>query len=414
MAIFLIPRRLLYVGFRSTRTSGPGLCPFGTNKAAPQRLYKSLLLTRSHSFFAPTTMSSPQLSPDYSSDSAMPDASPLLQFDDTHYFPSADSDQLIFGPLDLEDNVFSPSSPATTTLPIESPPYNSSGWATLQDMDLESDAKAYDFSAPSSVSTSYGFANSFPSSFGSYGSFGACVEDTKPPAGIDTGFYSISSWVHDQEASPTSPTSPIPIPTANSQGTSFIPFLEQSAFPHDMDARSPAGFAAMHPLPCSVSPSVSSFDAPQHFTRQRVDSFDSASVSPQDTSMQAPSWASHLWEGHTNTSSLRSASSPRHSVRHSPLNDSSHRSRMPSRYEPVAPTSLLLASTSAPSTHSSTLTRAYSRRADSVSTGDEQDGTVRRKRLSGPEKPSLDTKGDGSRKYCPYCPHFCFCSLLPL
>ncbi|KAH8830335.1 hypothetical protein DL96DRAFT_1553835 [Flagelloscypha sp. PMI_526] len=316
--------------------------------------------------------------------------------DEPSYFPSADSDHLIFGPIDLDDNVFAPPHP-----PSSSSPYDSWHTTHQSDMDLDGDVKPYDFSGPSSVSTSFGFSNSYPSSFGSYASFNAPIEETKPSISVDPSFYSLSSWINDQDTSPTSPTSPIPIPSTASpvSGTSFVPFMSQSAFPHDTTALSPT-FAAMQPLPASVSPSVSSFDGPQPFPRQRVDSAES--VAPQDT-VPAPTWASQLWENHSpngsgsTSSSLRSPSSPRHTVRHSPLVDSSHRSRVPGRYE-AAPTALLLASTSAPATQaiSKPQTRSYSRRAESVSIGDDHDATIRRKRLSGPDRSSPDSKGADS------------------
>ncbi|KAJ7129357.1 hypothetical protein C8R44DRAFT_614681 [Mycena epipterygia] len=205
-----------------------------------------------------------------------------------------------------------------------------------------------------------------------YGSEGLHQEDFKSPHRLDT-LYLSNSWQTD--TSPIhSPSSPIPIPSASPQSPSFVAFGEHSSFAQDAPF-SPGAFAAALPLPRSSSPSSSFEDHHYAVPRQQIES-----VSPHET--QTPAWATQLWEAPRH---LRTPSSPRSSARHSPL------SGMPARRNSVS-SAQLFPSTSAPSIaplgHNTI--RSYSRRAESFSTSDDRDATVRRKkRISGPDESEL-------------------------
>ncbi|KAF9464861.1 hypothetical protein BDZ94DRAFT_1281765 [Collybia nuda] len=282
----------------------------------------------------------------------------MLSFHDSARFASPDSDQMLFGPLDFEDY--------STTSPVVP-------WDMFNEM--ESDVKPlFDYPPPSSLPSHYDYdiSQSSPteSYYGSAGSYDVKVVKGSPP--VDNNDF-LANWINDPDLSlPASPTSPIPIPSSLDipPASSFISFSEQNHFPQG-SMLSPADYAALHPLPRSMSPS-SSFEDRYPAERQRVHS-----ISPQDTSLHTPSWAAQLWD---TPSSLRSPSSPRSVVRHSPMHDATLRQRVPVQRGSIS-TGQLFQSSSAPSP---TMTRAYSRRAESVSVTDDHDATVRRKKRSPP------------------------------
>ncbi|KIL70272.1 hypothetical protein M378DRAFT_156363 [Amanita muscaria Koide BX008] len=317
------------------------------------RRYKRLLPGISHLHFlcpprpasqmpAATRPFSTAMSPSYLDLNAKDNL--ILSFNDNpNAHSSNDNDQMMF-PLDFEDSTMdSTASP----LPWESP----------------YDPPKPNFMFPTSPHT-YDLAPSSPHS-AFYASGEPFVHDDLSPT-LDNGIY-LGNWVNDPEFSlAASPVSPLAIPSSldTSHSGSFIPYNE-SHFPPSL-ALSPASYAALHPLPRSMSPT----SPIEEFQRQRVDS-----ISPQDVSGVTPSWASHLWD---TPSSLRSPSGARHSIRHSPLCDTTVRQKVPTRRGSV--TSQAFLSASAPS--APTLTRSYSRRAESVSVSDDRDATVRKKKRS--------------------------------
>jgi hypothetical protein len=298
---------------------------------------------------------------------------PHLGFNDSSQFnPNSDNDQMmIFGPLDFED-VHMGSGPGH--LPWE--PLHDSGRPIFL-VSSNPTPLDYDIPPPSPTTNVY-----------------APVRDEISPSFDNPPF--LGNWVNDSDFSLTgSPASPIPIPSSldSSQSSSFIPFSEQSHFPPNM-ALSPGTFAALHPLPRSLSP-TSPIDELQHFHRQRVDS-----ISPQDVSAATPSWATQLWDG---PSSLRSPSISRHTVRHSPLCDSTVRQRIPGRRGSIT-SNQIFQSSSAPSVSEArapSMTRSYSRRAESVISNDDRDATIRKKKRTPPadEPPPEKEKGNDIREY---------------
>ncbi|KAJ6539668.1 hypothetical protein B0H19DRAFT_1180064 [Mycena capillaripes] len=200
----------------------------------------------------------------------------------------------------------------------------------------------------------------------------------------------LNHWFNrETDTSPIpSPSSPIPIPSGP-QSPSFISFADHSGFAQDGSSStpfSPSALAAALPLPSSISPSSSSFEDHHLYavpTQQQIES-----VSPHET--QTPAWAAQLWDSPPPGPSrhLRSPSSPRSSARHSPLSD--QRLRIPAPRRNSLTSAHLFPSSSAPSMAPGQVQntiRGYSRRAESFSTPDDRDATVRRKkRISGPEE----------------------------
>lgn len=306
----------------------------------------------------------------------MKDASPLLNFDDSNRFTS-DTDHMIFGPLEFDDVSYAPD---TSYAPFTWDPF------TEMDTDIKPIyTPQYDFLAPPTISTDH---------YDPQGYYGA--GEFQSPL-FDTDMY-LSNWVNDPDMSPSSmgsSSSPIPIPSSasNPNSSSFIPYGEHNHFPQNASF-SPAEFAALHPLPRSVSPSTPYDSSPSSYHRQRVESL---SISPSDTSsLQPPAWASQLWDNPPSPSSLRASPPVRHSVRHSPLSsDSTQRQRIPIRRESILPVGQIFQSSSAPSLIQSPLTtsmgqsRPYSsKRAESesqsISVTDDRDATVRRKKRPAP------------------------------
>ncbi|KAF5322788.1 hypothetical protein D9619_000607 [Psilocybe cf. subviscida] len=120
----------------------------------------------------------------------------------------------------------------------------------------------------------------------------------------------LATWIHDPD-DPASPIATSDVSAASSYaGASFGPFAT-----HDPAAFSPTSFAALHPLPRSMSPpsamsppSISAASSTSTASssasvpivgfdnRQRVNSH-SMSISPRDMSaLQPPAWASQLWD----------------------------------------------------------------------------------------------------------------------
>jgi hypothetical protein len=301
------------------------------------------------------------LSPTYSSDSPSKPATPSHYPDDISRFAPPDTDPMLF---ELDD-------------------YGSSSPATHLSWDMERDVKPrFEFSG-SSLLSAFDLQHMSPADSGYFDGEHVDINVTKGSPSIDNLF--LANWINDPDLS--SPSSPISIPSSVSpHSPSFVAYNDQSHFPGG-GTFSPTEFAALHPLPRSISPS-SSFEEYSHVPRQRVHS-----ISPLDTRLHGPSWASQIFDG-----SLRPPSSSRPALRHSPLADSTMRQRrgsMPSAY--------MFQSSSAPSVfepRGPPMTRSYSRRAESETINDEQDSTVRRKKRSPPiEDLGPSTRANDSRQF---------------
>ena len=288
------------------------------------------------------------------------DASLFLNFDD---YAAQDSDQLIFGPLDLEDVPSIQWDPFPEIDADAKPPYNYSSFSTMSH---------YDF-GPSPTNSYYDSSTLY-----------SPVEEVNPTS------PDLAAWINDPDFGAHSSSSPIPIPSSADTTSSFIGYQDHTRFSPDPTAFSPTSFAALHPLPRSISPP--SF--PETYSvRPRVHSV----MSPSDMSLHTPTWASQLWDAPSAHRTQTSLARP--SVRHSPLTDTTLRQRVPVHRPSLS--GQLFQSSSAPSTESRApaSSRAYSRRTDSVSVSDDRDATVKRKKRTPEEEtPTTAAKVDDSRK----------------
>lgn len=294
-------------------------------------------------------------------------------YDDHPHIVAHDPDQMIF---DMDDQGLHPAA----MVPLHWDPYS------VQDIESKS-AFSFDTVGPMS---SYEYGPQEVSPTGSYYDSGTMFNPDliKNSPTLEDNLY-LASWINESELSGVpSPSSPISIPSPLdpqlSSASSFSAFSDQAPFAQDA-VFSPAALAALHPLPSSMSP-PSSYEE-SHPLRRRLNS------------LSKPTWASQLWDPSPN--SLRTPSVMRPSVRHSPLSDGTIRQRMPVRRGSQSNQSFL--STSAPSLvepRAPSMSRAISRRSESVSISDDRDATVRRKKRSpGAEDitPSME-KGSDLRK----------------
>ncbi|KAG9317355.1 hypothetical protein JVU11DRAFT_1554 [Chiua virens] len=313
----------------------------------------------------PRTMSLPYRS---LSDTHMKDASDLVNFVDTSPYDlisPTDTDQMIFGPIDIDGpSLLSPS---------WHPAYNQPISPILSDN--PSPRRASDFDIPDASPSSTCFDSHSFSSF----------DDVQPMLDLDDS--NLSQWLHDSHVSPLDPSasSPIPIRTTHSDFQSppaFVPYGSH-AFPQSASF-SPSDFAALHPLPRSLSPG----DISDGYLSSP--GLGVASISPAETSIRPPAWASQLWD----SSHYISSSSGRPSALHPPLSENPYTAKgqhFQPRRDPN-PLGLMFQSSSAPSPNAATLTRAYSHRAESVSVGDDRDATVRRRKKSPVDESPKDSK----------------------
>ena len=289
------------------------------------------------------------------------DASHFINFD---AYTAQDSDQLIFGPIDLEDVHSIQWDPFSEIDTDVKPPYNYSSFSTM---------------------SHYEFGPSPANGYYDAGSLYSSVEEHNP-ASLD-----LTGWINDPDLGAHSPSSPINIPSPTDTTSSFIGYQGHSQFSPDPAAFSPTSFAALHPLPRSISPP--SLDE-TYSVRPRVQSV----MSPRDMSMHTPTWASQLWDAPSAHRTQTSLARP--SVRHSPLTDTTFRQRIPVR-RPSLSSGQLFQSSSAPSfteSQAPSSSRSYSSRADSVGVTDDRDATIKRKKRTPEEETSTTAKVNDSRK----------------
>ena len=286
--------------------------------------------------------------------------------DASHFIPYTpqDSDQLIFGPLDLEDVHSIQWDPFSEIDADVKPPYNYSSFSTM---------------------SHYEFGPSPANAYYDSGSLYSPVEEHNPAA------LDFAGWINDPDLGAHSPSSPINIPSPTDTSSSFIGYQGHTQFSPDLSAFSPTSYAALHPLPRSISPSLDE----TYSIRPRVQSV----MSPRDMSMHSPAWASQLWDAPSAHRTQTSLARP--SVRHSPLSDATLRQRIPVR-RPSLSSGQIFQSSSAPSfteSQAPSSSRSYSSRADSVGITDDRDGTLKRKKRTPDDETSTTaTKANDSRK----------------
>ena len=283
-----------------------------------------------------------------------------LSFDDPAHYNAPDTDQLIFGPLDLEDG------PAIAASNV------GYGWDSFSDVDTDI-KPSYPFPSFSPM-THYELVHGHSANYFDSNTMYSPVDES-----VNSNMDDLATWINDPDLStgihpPSSPISiPSPTETNISGSSSFMPYHDHSPFSPSA-AFSPTSFAALHPLPRSVSPQSSSYDDIR--TRPRVHSV----VSPREMSVQTPPWAAHLWDA---SSAIRTQSMVRPSVRHSPLSDAATlRQRIPIRRGSISSGQQMSSSAPCPTIdmRANGTPRSFSRRADSIVASDDPDATIRRKK----------------------------------
>jgi hypothetical protein len=321
------------------------------NPLFPPLPYPSSALTRmqfvSH-LHPPMLDHHPSQFPDYPHDSFPPES------------PVFDQEQLIFGPLEIDDRRQDP------TLSF---PWDANGALP------SSPATAHSVTAsPASSASLLDFGTSPPSSDFSFtpGSFPGLTEVN--PAFIeldDRNLY--SNWLVDDLSLASS--APVPISaTQNAQPQTMFGDTHSLAFPK-MGPFSPSlEFASLHPLPRSVD------DTPV------------ASISPPQLSQ--PSWAAQLW---ARSGPTAFNASPLPHLLHPPDESDNFATQRPLRARKDSLSAhAIFQSSSAPSglhVHKPPLARGYS---SSVYMDDDPDATVRRKRKVSDLDPSV--VGDQTRQ----------------
>jgi hypothetical protein len=303
-----------------------------------------------------------------SSDTGMKDSMNFL--DSSSYdMLSPDGDQLIFGPLEFDEG------PLLT-------PSMAPSWDSPNDFGYH-----YPLSPPTSEHTPSphrvsDFDASPNNSF--YDSAFGRFDDMHSLPDLDGNHF--SHWLNEPVLD--SPTSPIPIRGAglDPQSPPLFAYPNHTFTPGA--SFSPSEFAAPHQLPRSLSPADGS-DGYLSSPGLRV-----ASISPAETSLRPPPWATQLWDSphyDTSTSSGRV---------HQPLSEHPYAVKR-QRFQPRRDLSSLgFQSSSAPiQTGMPSMTRNYtsSRRGESVSVSDDRDATVRRKKRLSTDELSREEKSADSR-----------------
>lgn len=286
------------------------------------------------------------------SDMSLNDHSPFLAFDDVHAYDSAAADNMIF---DFDDAVAFESKhhmswePTPHDYPLSPPSFLPGS--------PESTTSQLDLGAP---------LQHLPPSAHSYSSFA----DVSQHAQHD---FSYSQWLQEDPAS----SAPIDIPISHSHSStsSLAAFSDNSSVFPDVGPFSPTtAYAALQPLPRSFSPGE------DDYANQALQAQPALSTSPSEPPLSPPTWASQLWTPPPTTQPLpatpSSAASPDDEDAYA-----TQRPRMALRRN-FAPVSELFPSSSAPSVSHMrpSMSRSYSRRAESISEHD--DATVRRKKRS--------------------------------
>lgn len=335
------------------------------NRLFPPLPHPSSVLSRMHTYSlrhrnqfppnpSPSMLDHPRSPfPDYPRDSFPPES------------PVFDQEQLIFGPLEIDDS--------RRHDPALSFPWDANGALPSSPATAPSAT-----ASPASSASLLDFGTSPPSSDFSFtpGSFPGMTE--VHPGFVDLDDRNLyANWLVDDLSLASS--APVPISATQDVQPQTVPFGNTSslAFPK-MGPFSPSlEFATLHPLPPSVD------DTPV------------ASISPPQLSQ--PSWAAQLW---TRSGYTTSNASPLPHLLHPPEESDNFATQRPQRGRRDSLSAhAIFQSSSAPSglhVHAPPFARGYSRRAGSANMEDDPDATVRRKRKVSDHDPSA--AGDPTRQ----------------
>ena len=316
----------------------------------------------------PRRLYNQQLPPDCSP--LMLDHSPCTDYPPEPSFspesPVFDSEQLLFGPLDMDDGRRHDPSLAF--------PWDATGALPIAPLHAHSVT-----ASPASSASLLDFGTSPPSSDVSFtpGSFPGLPEANHAFIELDDrNLY--SNWLVDDLSAGPSASVPIIVSSAPSDSqpppqtqTTFTQYVGDNSlsFPK-MGSFSPSlEYATLRPLPRSVE------DTPM------------GSISPPQISQ--PSWAAQLWS-HADTAGANASPLPQ--LLHPPNESDNFATQRPQRARILSlPAHAIFQSSSAPSGYqvrTPPLARGYSRRAESVSIDDDHDATLRRKRKVSDVEPS--------------------------
>ena len=296
----------------------------------------------------------------------MLDHSPCTDYPHESFPPESpvfDSEQLLFGPLDMDDG--------RRHDPSLSFPWDATGALPVAPLHAHSAT-----ASPASSASLLDFGTSPPSSDVSFtpGSYPGLPELN--PAFVemdDRNLY--SNWLVDDLPAAPSASVPIIVSSAPSDAhpppqTTLTQYVADNnlAFPK-MGSFSPSlEYATLRPLPRSVEDTMGSISPPQ---------------------ISQPSWAAQLWS-HADTASANVSPLPQ--LLHPPGESDNFATQRPQRGRINSlPAHAIFQSSSAPSgfqVHTPPLARGYSRRAESVSIDDDHDATLRRKRKVSDEEAS--------------------------
>ena len=172
---------------------------------------------------------------------------------DFNDYAAQDSDQLIFGPLDLELDVRCKWDPFPEINSDVKAPHNYSSFSTISQREF----------VPSPTNSHYDSGTSY-----------SPVEEHNPTS------LDVAGWINDPDLGTYSSSSPIPIPSPTDTTSSFVGYQDHTRFSPDLTAFCPTSSAAL----CPLSRSISFHEA--HSLRPRVHSV----MSPRDMSLHTPPW----------------------------------------------------------------------------------------------------------------------------
>jgi len=295
----------------------------------------------------------------------MLDHSPLTDYPREPFPPESpvfESEQLLFGPLDMDDS--------RRHDPSLSFPWDGTGLLPTSPVPPHSNT-----ASPASSASLLEFGTSPPSSDLSFtpGSFPGLAEVNHTFADLDDrNLY--SHWLVDDISAPASASVPIIASSAPSDPqpplqTNLSPYGGNNSslvFPK-MGAFSPSlGYTTIRPLPQETP---------------------MTSISPPQISQ--PSWAAQFW---SHADATGANASPLPQLLHPPDESDNFATQRPHRGRNNSlPAHAIFQSSSAPpgfQVRTPPLARGYSRRAESVSTDDDYDATIRRKRKVSMEPPA--------------------------
>lgn len=326
---------------------------------------------------APSMPVSPFLRRDHDDDLAIAIAAEDMSLADQSPFLTFADDKYAFDPAvpDSDHNMIFEFDDAFDTKPPPSNSYDAMSWDNSRHSHMsffpgspESTSSQLDYSASHMSPDDRSYASGALNGYG--------MSSSSLPE------FNYSHWLADPDAPAPTASAPIDIPFTPSQSSaasSFAAHSDSSSIFPDVSPFSPTtAYAALQPLPRSYSPgidpNVTGIQSPQQY-----------SMSPPDFS-PPPTWATQLWSPSSPAQPVTTPAMAISTSSLSPTEDAfaTQRPRASSARKSYTPLTDVFMSSSAPSPSNirPSMSRAYSRRAESISEHDDRDATVRRKKRS--------------------------------